>query len=135
MIYEKRPCNAYDCDNWITRPELCQKCMDTIFNIELNCSMIRINLFQYLLDNNYKLPIKWREMSINALKDDMISFISNKEIKDMLNVYNSKRMLNIILRFAKNTEKESIIIKFNNENKVTCIPANQPSRSKIKKYQ
>ena len=29
--YVVRPCNADDCDHWITKPELCEKCLETMF--------------------------------------------------------------------------------------------------------
>jgi hypothetical protein len=35
MNYKKRPCNADDCDNWIKNPDICQKCIDEKFEIEL----------------------------------------------------------------------------------------------------
>jgi hypothetical protein len=39
MKYEKRPCNAIDCDNWINEPGICKKCLNELFTIELDCEI------------------------------------------------------------------------------------------------
>ena len=36
MKYKQRPCNATDCNNWINDPELCKKCLEDSFSIELD---------------------------------------------------------------------------------------------------
>jgi hypothetical protein len=36
-IYKQRPCHADDCDNWVNNPELCQKCLDSSYTVELEC--------------------------------------------------------------------------------------------------
>lgn len=38
--FNERPCGADDCNNWINDPELCQKCLDTSFSIELGAHII-----------------------------------------------------------------------------------------------
>lgn len=36
MKYKQRPCNATDCNNWINDPELCKKCLEDSFSMELD---------------------------------------------------------------------------------------------------
>jgi len=35
-MFTERPCNT-DCNNWINDPDLCQRCLDEKFEIELDC--------------------------------------------------------------------------------------------------
>ena len=44
MKYDKRPCNTTDCNRWIDEPEICKRCMDTLFAFVPNPSWIE-NIF------------------------------------------------------------------------------------------